>query len=186
VDAQDRGRAHRLARVRTAAAVTDVRAGGAMVTQRAAPPITGMLAVRVVLGSREPPAQPRALLQGGVEGVERVRTELADLHLAEHWPDGAADVAFVCLPGRYLEVSDFQVLGQGLPEGGLPVGEAVAVGLGEQLAERCGGRGFAGTGLLEASRLAGDRVGSGVDRDPEGPLGSCSMWPRAVVATAAR
>ena len=54
--AQDRGRLHRAARVRTAAAVASVRAGGAVVTQRAAPPITGMLAVRVVLGPREPPA----------------------------------------------------------------------------------------------------------------------------------
>jgi hypothetical protein len=55
---------------------------------------------------------------------------------------------------------------------GWPPGwEAVTVGLGEQLAERCGGSGFVGAGLLEASRLAGDGVGSGVDGDPEGPAG---------------
>ena len=58
-----------------------------------------------------------------------------------------------------------------VPVGGLPVGEVVAVGLGEQLAERRGGGGFVGAGLLEAARLAGDRVGSGVDGDPEGPAG---------------
>jgi hypothetical protein len=64
--------------------------------------------------------------------------------------------------------------------------EVVAVGLGEQLAERRGGGSFVGAGLLEASRLAGNRVGSGVDVDPEGPAGKRSMWPRAVVAMAAR
>ena len=46
----------------------------------------------------------------------------------------------------------------------------VAVGLGEQLAEG-GGGGLVGAGLLEAPRLAGDRVGSGVGMDPKGPAG---------------
>src|SRR2546430_16631924 len=63
--------------------VAHVRAGGAVVTQRAAPPVTCMLAVRVVLGPREPLAQSRARLQSRVERVERVGAELADLYLAK-------------------------------------------------------------------------------------------------------
>ena len=58
VDAQDRGRAHRLARVQTAADVALVRAGGPVVPQRPAPLIAGMRPVHMVLGPREPAAQP--------------------------------------------------------------------------------------------------------------------------------
>ena len=57
------------------------------------------------------------------------------------------------LPGRYLEVGDLQVFAEGLAEGGLPVGEAVAVGLSEQPTERCGRGGLVRAGLLEAPRL---------------------------------
>jgi hypothetical protein len=92
----------------------------------------------------------------------------------------------VRLPGRHLQVGDFEVLAEGLAEGGFPVREVVAVGLSEQLAEGRGGGCLVGAGLLEAPRLARDRVGSGVYVDRKNPLGSCSMWPRAVVAMAAR
>ena len=71
--------------------------------------------------------------------------------------------------GRHLEVGDVEVLGESLAERGFPAGEcAVAVGLGEQPSERRGG-GLVGAGLLEAPRLAGDRVSPGVDVHPEGP-----------------
>jgi hypothetical protein len=66
---------------------------------------------------------------------------------------------------------DFQILGEGLADGGFHVGEVIAVSLGEQLAEGRGGGCFVGACLLQAPRLAGDRVGSGVDVDPERPAG---------------
>src|ERR1700759_1381550 len=70
-----------------------------------------------------------------------------------------------------LEVRDFQVPGEGLAEVDFPVGEVAAVGLGKQLAERRSGGGLVGARLLEAPRLAGDRVGSAVDVHPERSAG---------------
>src|SRR6185312_12475053 len=71
----------------------------------------------------------------------------------------------------YFEVGDFEVLVESLAEGGLPVGEPAAVGLSEQPAERCVGGGLVGAGLPEQAFLAGDRIGSRVDLDPERAAG---------------
>jgi hypothetical protein len=47
------------------------------------------------------------------------------------------------------------------------VGEQAAASLDEHPAERCVGGGLIGAGLPEEAFLAGDRVGSRVDLDPE-------------------
>lgn len=49
----------------------------------------------------------------------------------------------------------------------VPVGEPAAVSFGEHPAQCHMGGGFIGAGLSEQALLAGDRVGSGIDLDPE-------------------
>ena len=80
--------------------------------------------------------------------------------------------------GRSLRVPPWSIprgqrllgIWRGPGRGSLP-GEVVAVSLGEQAAEHRGGRGLVRAGLLEAPRLAANRVGPGVDMDAERPAG---------------
>lgn len=67
------------------------------------------------------------------------------------------------LPGRQLQVGNFQVLVEGLAERRGPVGEPAGDGIVQQAAQRgCGGC-LVGAGLAETARPAGDGIGSGVD-----------------------
>ena len=99
VNPQDRCRPHWLAHVRRAPAVAGVGPTGAVIPKRPAPLVASMRTSGMVLGLREPAAKPRALLERRVEAVEGVSAELADLHVPEHRPDGAANVALMRFSG---------------------------------------------------------------------------------------
>ncbi len=99
------------------------------------------------------------------------------------------------LPGGHLQVGNFQVPVEGVPDGRVPVGEAVAVGLPEQRAQGDDRRRLVRAGLLEAPRLARDRVDARVDvarvRAARQPLDMTSLrrhhevrsWQRAKSAS---
>jgi hypothetical protein len=72
-----------------------MRAHRAVVAERAATLIAGVLARGVVLGLRQPTAQPRAALQVGVERVQAVRAKVAKPDITQDRPDDPADIALM-------------------------------------------------------------------------------------------
>jgi hypothetical protein len=139
-----------------------------MLTQRAAPSVAGVLATRIVLGPREP-ADTAASTSSGPCRASRASPRRAcgfsPRRARAQWCGGCSPRAprGSTPRGRRLRGTC-----RGPGRRWLRGWGAVAVGLGEQPSERRGGGGLVGAGLLEAPRLADDRVGSGVDVDPEG------------------
>ena len=122
----------------------------------------------------------------GIQRVERVGAKLADLDLAEHRLDGAADVAPVRFPGGHLQVGDFDVLVERVAQGGFAVGKrswstsairrpSVAAAVASSGQASLIRRGLPVTGSVPAYTCTRND-----------PLGSCSMWPQGVAAMAER
>src|SRR5690348_8246205 len=95
--------------MRTAPPITLVRPGSPVVAQRPASLVAYVLAVGVVLGPGQAPAQTGALLQVRVQHIQCVGPQLPYTHLTEDGLDGAPDVALVRLPGRHLKVRHVEV-----------------------------------------------------------------------------
>jgi hypothetical protein len=73
----------------------------------------------------------------------------------------------VRFPGRHLKVGDLQVVVKRVAEGSSLIREAPFVSLPEEPGKRRGRGGLVRAGLPEKAFLAGDRIGSRVDLDPE-------------------
>ena len=73
------------------------------------------------------------------------------------------------LPGRHLQVGDFQVFVESLAQSRGPIGKPAAVSFIQQSPERRGGSRLVWACLFEAARPSGDWIGSGVDVHAEGP-----------------
>jgi len=74
-------------------------------------------------------------------------------------------------PGGRGEPCDLQVEVQDSAKRRVPLGGLVALGLLQQPAQRLKGGRVVSAGLAQAPPLAGDRVGPGIDDDPERAAG---------------
>jgi hypothetical protein len=83
---------------------------------------TGVRALGVVAGLRKAAVQPRAPLEGRVQGVEGVGADIAGLDVAEDRPDDPADVALVSDPGGRGELGHLEVVVEDPAEEGVAFG----------------------------------------------------------------
>jgi len=127
--------------------VAGVRAGSPVVPQRPAAIVTAVRALGVVLGFRQAAAQPRAPLESGIEGVQRVGADLAGLDVAEDRTDDPPDVALVSDPGARSELGHLKVDIQDPTEKSVAFRGLVPLGLPQQATERDGSRLLVGTCL---------------------------------------